>query len=333
MSRGFTVLVADKHEKDARLVADAVAALALPYPTHVRSAGEALAWVATYECDLCVVDYGLPDLNGLETLIRIHQRRPTLPVILTSNAQSEDVAIAAFHAGVVDYIPKKRGYAALVASVIRQVEQKAPRDRGRERPLGMEIHSGQQAEPAVSPVLVTPVRAATATDPAGRVFQPTYENRLRAIGHELDTSGYRSINLSQVIGGFHVRAIAPRQRTPEVLVFHDHDLQLMMEQTLGKRGTGERVRDQFHWLATGYEDFLRALGYELDQRKAEAITITEFDRVVAVGGVALLDHERQAGLGPFQELLSQEDISRLLDAAFMRRTRKPQGGLAGFLRR
>jgi hypothetical protein len=106
-----------------------------------------------------------------------------------------------------------------------------------------------------------------------------------------------------------------------MLVFSERGFEVLIDQAIDRRGAGERVVAHPKWLPTGYEDFLRALGYELDQRKAEAITVTEFDGVVAVGCVALVSRDGRVGFGPFQELLSQEDIRKLLDAAFRRRGR------------
>lgn len=329
MSRGFTVLIADKNQKDAQQVADALAALALPYPAYVRSGSEAVAWVGSHECDLCVVDYGLPDWSGLETVIRLRQRKPSLPVIITSRAQSEDVAIAAFHAGVVDYVPKKRGYQQVVAELVRKIERQSLQERGSEHLDSAPVPLARRDDQAPA----TASRLSGPTAGADPLLQPTYQNRLRAIGHELDTHGYRTINLSQVLDGFHVRTFMPGQRAPEVLVFTDRDLHALVEQSVARRGTGERSTAHPRWLPTGYEDFLRAVGYELDQRKAEAITITEFDRAVAIGGVALLAQGGDYGLGPFQEVLTAEDIGYMLDAAFKRRARPQQGGLGGLLRR
>jgi hypothetical protein len=70
---------------------------------------------------------------------------------------------------------------------------------------------------------------------------------------------------------------------------------------------------------TGYEDFLRALGYLLDDISAESIVITELKDVVAVGGRGVNDARHAVALEPFQMFLKYNDIEYMLDEAFMRR--------------
>src|SRR3712207_9517344 len=62
----------------------------------------------------------LPGINGLETLARIHQRKPDLPVVMMSSASSPQVAIAAFHGGVADYVLKTLGFTDVVAQRVQQ---------------------------------------------------------------------------------------------------------------------------------------------------------------------------------------------------------------------
>lgn len=56
--------------------------------------------------DLVVVDYVLPDRDGLQVAEALRRTRPGLPVILMTAYGSEDVAVRALRAGVTDYIRK-----------------------------------------------------------------------------------------------------------------------------------------------------------------------------------------------------------------------------------
>jgi len=50
---------------------------------------DAVELVRTVPVDLSFLDFDLPDLDGLETLVRIHRQRPGLPaVFVTGNASS-----------------------------------------------------------------------------------------------------------------------------------------------------------------------------------------------------------------------------------------------------
>jgi hypothetical protein len=107
----------------------------------------------------------------------------------------------------------------------------------------------------------------------------------------------------------------------------------MLRSAYNARGEGEHRRSTSALLPTGYEDFLRALGHRMDTQFAEAITITELDSFIAVGGVAKVETSGQTGFGPLQWLLRADDITYLLDDAFRRRAPEQESRVGGFLRR
>lgn len=305
MNGAAHVLLVENNTGDARHIARAFGEHALPLPTHVRKGEEAIMWVGANPCDVCLLDYDLPGIDGLETLLRLHQRRPHLPVIMLSDAKSESVAVAAFHAGVADYVPKARGFEQAVVEMVQQLVQP------------------KESTVAVSPYL-TSVRI------PDELLQPTYQNRLRAIGRQLDLYRYQSINVSEVSGGFLVRTMPAGSRVPEALEFPDRDFPQLVMNAIAARGEGERQKQATPLLATGYEDFLRALGYHLDLQMAEAVTITELEGFIAVGGVAKAEGLGHTTIEPFQQLLRRDEITYLLDKAYNRREKK---GLFPFTRR
>ncbi|HYI17014.1 MAG TPA: response regulator [Thermomicrobiales bacterium] len=275
---------------------------------HVTSGEEAVLWAGANDCSACLLDYDLPGIDGLETLARIHQRKPNVPVIMLSGAASEQVAVAAFRARVSDYIAKQPGFEQTVAQLLQQLLASAPVPTG------------------------TPVSLDGAGIPAG-LAQLTYQNRLRVIGRQLDLYAYRAATLLEVAGGFLVRAAQSGSRTPEALEFLDQDFPQLLHSAYSARGAGEHSRSTTALLPTGYEDFLRALGQRLDSQFAEAVTVTELDSFVAVGGVAKVDASGQTGLAPLQWLLRTDEITYLLDDAFRRRTATSEPRRGSFLRR
>ncbi len=294
-ARPITLLVVSNAD-DALLIRQAMAAQALPNPTHIQTGEEAVIWVRAEECDICVVDYNLGGIDGLETLHRLHQRKPDLAVIMLSGAKSEQVAVSAFRSGVRDYVIKAPGFADVLAQAIRQVARTL----------------------SLSDVTAVPIATSAGTLPG--FLRPTYENRLRAVGRQLDLYGYSAINLSEVAGGFLVRALPRGGRIAEALEFLDRDAAQVLSQAVAARGEGGRTPPTAVLLPTGYEDFLRALGQYLDVGNAHTITITELEPMVAVGGLSPLNQGEYTGLVPFYELLQADQIKKLLDEAFRRRT-------------
>lgn len=306
---GPVILLVEDDNALARRITNAIETRVLgSRPVHVTSGEEAVLWVGAHDCAVCLLDYDLPGIDGLETLARIHQRKPGLPVIMLSGAASEQVAVAAFRARVADFVPKQPGF---------------------------EQHAAQLVQQLVAAVPIA-ASAPASLDDAGMppaLAQPTYQNRLRVIGRQLDLYGYRAVTILEVAGGFLVRGVPGGSRAAEALEFLDQDFLQLMQSTYHARGEGERGRTTSTLLPTGYEDFLRALGYRLDTQFAEAVTVTELDSFVAVGGVAKVDASGQTGLAPLQWLLRNDDIAFMLDEAFRRRAPAVESRAGSFLRR
>ncbi len=283
------VLLVSRDVKHAQRITAALEQRSMPPPVHVPTGEVAVLWTAANDYDVCVIDHPLPDLDSLEALVRIHQRKPNVPVIILSNARSEELAIAAFRAGAADYLPRFDGYLQVLTR--RILELASP---GRSARLGIQ----------------------DARDPA---FAPTYQNLLRAIGRQLDLYGYRSITIAEIAGGFMVRALPATGRQPEGLEFPHRDLPVLVSAAIAARGEKGRPRRVSGLLATGYEDVLRALGHRLDGQQAEAVTITEFDEFIAVGGATRVETNGYPSVEPFHELLRRPEIEYILFEAAGRR--------------
>jgi two-component system KDP operon response regulator KdpE len=79
-----------------------------------ESGGEALAQAAAHNPDLVVLDYGLPDLDGVEVTARLRAWSAAPIVIVSANDQEAD-KVRALDAGANDYVTKPFGAPELLA--------------------------------------------------------------------------------------------------------------------------------------------------------------------------------------------------------------------------
>ncbi|HRJ44129.1 MAG TPA: response regulator, partial [Caldilineaceae bacterium] len=68
----------------------------------------ALTYLDTNPVDLIILDLVLPDSQGSETLIRLLERQSTIPVIVLSGLNDEELAVEAVRLGAQDYLVKSQ---------------------------------------------------------------------------------------------------------------------------------------------------------------------------------------------------------------------------------
>src|SRR5438552_2006340 len=115
------VLLIEDSAETARLLAGALGAGSDPFEvTAAGSARDGLEQLARSQVDCVLLDYRLPDADGLECLRKIRQRDPDLPVIVITGAGSEEVAVEAMKLGASDYLVKHGKYLVTVPVVVRE---------------------------------------------------------------------------------------------------------------------------------------------------------------------------------------------------------------------
>jgi DNA-binding NarL/FixJ family response regulator len=68
-------------------------------------------------CDLVVLDYSMPGMNGLAGLAEVARVQPGVPVAILSGTASREIAEAALRAGARGFLPKTLGAKALVGAM------------------------------------------------------------------------------------------------------------------------------------------------------------------------------------------------------------------------
>jgi signal transduction histidine kinase len=86
---------------------------------HVERLSEAIATVQSQSFNLAVLDLGLPDSDGLDTIAQFNQAVPDLPLIILTMFDDEELAIQAMSLGVQDYLVKGEVTAQLLRRSIR----------------------------------------------------------------------------------------------------------------------------------------------------------------------------------------------------------------------
>ena len=78
---------------------------------------EVLDFVRRHDCDLVLLDLGMPGKDGLDTLKELKLARPQLPVLILSVYPEEQYAVRLLRAGAAGYLTKESAPEELVAAI------------------------------------------------------------------------------------------------------------------------------------------------------------------------------------------------------------------------
>ncbi len=93
--------------------------------THVESAYAGLDELNANAYDLVLLDYYLPDMDGIAFLEEKQQRGLSTPVIMLTAFGQERLPVAALQAGALDYFRKDEVNSSLLGKAIRQAIEKS----------------------------------------------------------------------------------------------------------------------------------------------------------------------------------------------------------------
>ena len=112
------ILVVDDDRDTCRFIADALDKAG--HTVHnVYDGKSAIDEIRSRRYDFMILDYKLPDINGLHVLEKVRQLDSPPIVIMISNVGSNDVKLQAKELGVYDFLDKRFSMGKLVEIVAR----------------------------------------------------------------------------------------------------------------------------------------------------------------------------------------------------------------------
>jgi len=115
------VLLVEDNPGDARLLREAL----MEVPSyqfdlvHVERLSQALERLRQERCGVVLLDLSLPDGQGLDNLARVREAAPSVPILVLTGLNDEDVAVKALRVGAQDYLVKGQASGAAVVRAIR----------------------------------------------------------------------------------------------------------------------------------------------------------------------------------------------------------------------
>lgn len=145
------ILLVEDNPADARLTRELLleAGNAQFELDHLERLTDAMNRVAEVDFDAVLLDLSLTDAHGLESVVRMRDHAPHLPIIVLSGLADEATAVDALANGAQDYLVKGQGDGFLVARAVRYaIERKRIQQQ-----LVEEISSAELANRAKSEFL------------------------------------------------------------------------------------------------------------------------------------------------------------------------------------
>lgn len=115
------VLVVEDDPDDARIIFRALRSGGRFDPVHVRNGSDGLQAAAAGPFGVCLVDYRLPDMSGVEMCRRLRAMGVAVPVILLSSVQSDEVVARAMAAGATEFLVKHLTFGERLGSEVDRV--------------------------------------------------------------------------------------------------------------------------------------------------------------------------------------------------------------------
>jgi two-component system cell cycle sensor histidine kinase/response regulator CckA len=123
---GVRVLLVEDNPADARYLREEIADVGAGSVklTHVQRLDEALQKLGSEDFDVVLLDLTLPDDAGLDTLVRVHAKAPSVPIVVLTGIDDEGLAVRAVREGAQDYLVKGKTDGSLLVRAMRYATER-----------------------------------------------------------------------------------------------------------------------------------------------------------------------------------------------------------------
>ena len=146
--------------------------------TTVSRGADALACLEHQGYDLILLDYSLPDIDGLHLLRTLVKKNPDIPVIMVTGSGSERLAVQALKSGASDYLVKTSDFISKLPHVVRDNLDKYDMRR-RNRELESQVRESYKQLKQLNRELEAKVQART--EELERAYQLSNELMAKAV--------------------------------------------------------------------------------------------------------------------------------------------------------
>src|SRR5438067_2454287 len=117
----ISVLLVEDHPGDARLLREFLAetSSAQLRVVEVAQLSEAFKRLGLEPFDVILLDLSLPDTHGLETLAKVHEQVPEVPIVILTGLADEELSLQAMQVGAQDYLIKGQVNSSLLVRSLR----------------------------------------------------------------------------------------------------------------------------------------------------------------------------------------------------------------------
>lgn len=96
------------------------------YSHGVSNGAEAIAWLASHECVLLLLDYRLPDMTGEEVIRALQKRGLNIPFIICTGLGDENAEENMLRLGARDYLVKERAFFDRLRQAVKAAVENLP---------------------------------------------------------------------------------------------------------------------------------------------------------------------------------------------------------------